>query len=143
MCVCCFFFLIFNRSSVSNTCHECEENLANPEQRYCLSCGARQPHAEPFKAVVKRDTIDDDQAADVENLLEEVQAKLADSKKSPRGGGDAKLKKELEAALADATKWKNLFNSAAQDVDEKDDVIASQMEKIEELESKVAELEGK
>lgn len=86
--------------------------------------------------------LEDDQAADVENLLEEVQSKLSEGKKSPRGGSDAKLKKELEAALADATKWKNLFNSAAQDVDEKDEVIASQMEKIEELEAKVAELEG-
>lgn len=75
-------------------------------------------------------------------MLEEIKSK---SKKSPRGGGggdDAKLKKELEAALADANKWKNLFNSAAQDVDEKDEVIASQMDKIEELEAKVAELEG-
>jgi hypothetical protein len=120
---------------------DCDQPL-EPGARYCLECGLRQPTAGKFKAKARKPAGGGDENMQVEKLVESAEQKIEElsKKKSPRGessGGGA----ELAKATAEVAKWKNLFQAAAADVDEKDEILAAQMAQIEELQALLAEKE--
>jgi hypothetical protein len=124
-------------------CLDCQTILAE-EARYCISCGLQQPTAQKFKSKSRKAPTNDD--VKIEELLDDADAKLdelAEKKaaggESAGGGGGGASAEELEKAKAEITKWKGLFTAAAADVDEKDEIIASQMEQIDELQAELEE----
>lgn len=78
----------------------------------------------------------------LEELLEKSKAKKDQASKQEKGGdvGSGANAEEVEKLKAEVAKWKGLFQAAAADVDEKDEILAAQMQQIEEL---TAQLEGK
>lgn len=98
---------------------------------------------------------------EVEKLIEAAEQKVEElSKKNAAaaaGGGGGASAAELAKAYAEVAKWKNLFQAAAADVDEKvcfraflllfsltwrkDEILAAQMAQIEELQALLAEKE--
>jgi hypothetical protein len=130
-------------TDVSENCVDCNAALAS-NARYCLvrwegrekkeltrnkkqECGLKQPTAVAFKCKTRKHVAGAD-LLEVEKLIEAAEQKVEElSKKNAAaaaaagggGGGGGASAAELAKANAEVAKWKNLFQAAAADVDEK------------------------
>ena len=131
-----------------DACLDYNTILTNP--RWCAHCGLRQPTAQSFKPKTRKaiGAGGGDDAVALDDLLERVDEKLEElrqrkeagaGKTEGGNGGDGASGEEAEALKKEVAKWKGLFQAAAADVDEKDELLAQQMEHIAEL---TAQLEG-
>ncbi len=125
----------------AENCLDCDSALSGANARYCLECGMRQPTAARFKAKARKHAGGGNEDIDVEKLLESSEQRIEEfsKKKSPRGEGGGAA--DVAKLTAEVAKWKNLFQAAAADVDEKDEILAAQMAQIEELQTLLAEKE--
>ena len=116
-----------------DACLDCDTILTS--SRFCGHCGLRQPTAQAFKPKSRKTVVGGGDNVEIDALFERVDEHLetlANKAKSGESGGKNAGADSAELT-AEVNKWKGLFQAAAADVDEKDELLAQQMEHIAEL----------